>query len=121
MEDPVLEGCPTDVDIFVQSMDLTAALYWQEPTATDNSGQVDLTSSHELGERRGVGTINVQYTASDAASRVDSCTFPVSVELKEGNMNVEIRWDSLWEGWGKEGRGEKSLWCTLENKDSLQL
>ena len=58
----------------------TAVVTWMEPTATDNSGTVTLTSSHSSGSTFDIGTTTVTYTATDDASNTVSDTFTVTIE-----------------------------------------
>ena len=57
-----------------------AEVTWTEPTATDNSGIVTLTSSHSPGSTFDIGTTTVTYTATDDAFNTVSDTFTVTVE-----------------------------------------
>ncbi len=53
---------------------------WNEPTATDNSGQVSLSSrSHSPGSYFSTGSTQVTYIFSDAAGNTASCIFAVTV------------------------------------------
>ena len=58
----------------------TGVVTWSEPTASDNSGSVTLTSSHESGEAFPIGVTVVTYTAVDAASNMVSSSFAVLIE-----------------------------------------
>ena len=52
---------------------------WTPPTATDNSGMVNLTSDFWPGEWFFIGTIKVTYTATDASGNTAVCCFSVTV------------------------------------------
>ena len=53
---------------------------WAAPTASDNSGFVTLTSSHDPGTLFSVGTTEVNYTAVDPAGNMaEVCAFNVTI------------------------------------------
>ena len=53
---------------------------WNAPNATDNSGFVTLTSSHDPGTLFSVGTTEVNYTAVDPAGNMaEVCAFNVTI------------------------------------------
>ena len=86
-ENPSISGMPSDI---VQSTDAgssTAAVTWSEPTASDNSGSVTLTSSHSSGSTFAIGNTIVTYTAVDASSNSVNATFTVTV-----TGMCELRW-----------------------------
>ena len=56
-----------------------ATVTWEEPSASDNSGLVTLTSNHNSGESFSVGNTTVTYTAFDANGNNDSDIFTVTV------------------------------------------
>ena len=60
----------------------TAAMLWTPPTATDNSGAVTLTSSHNPGDLFNIGTTTVTYTATDSSSNEVTSSFDVIVAGK---------------------------------------
>ena len=47
--------------------------------ATDYSGSVDLTSTHNPNDTFPIGTTEVSYTASDAAGNTAYCNFTVTI------------------------------------------
>ena len=57
----------------------TATVTWTPPTATDNSGAVTLTSSHNPGDSFNIGRTAVTYTATDSSSNVATSSFDVIV------------------------------------------
>ena len=58
----------------------TAVVNWNEPTASDNSGMVTVSSSHSTGEMFPIGVTTVTYTAVDAASNIITETFSITIE-----------------------------------------
>ncbi len=60
----------------------TAVVTWNEPTASDNSGSVTLTSSHSSGDAFPIGETTVTYTAVDEAGNQVEDTFTVTIEGK---------------------------------------
>ncbi|XP_022109740.1 uncharacterized protein LOC110989561 isoform X3 [Acanthaster planci] len=80
-EDPVFTDCPSG---FVEPGDSggsSTSVQWTEPTATDNSGQVDVNRTHIPGSIFTVDTspVFVQYTAVDRSGNSNTCTFTVVV------------------------------------------
>ena len=63
----------------------TATVTWSEPTATDNSGQVTVSSNYGPGDSLPVGNTTVQYVATDSAGNNDTCSFEVIIT---GKMRV---------------------------------
>ena len=88
-ENPIISGTPQNID---QSTDPgldTAIVSWPEPTASDNSGYVTLSSSHEPGDSFSIGDTTVTYTAVDPYSNkaIKSFTVTVRGKLKGGSHN----------------------------------
>lgn len=81
VEVPVISGLPNDI---VQN---TAEVTWSPPTATDNSGSVFLTTSHEPRSSFSVGTTTVSYTASDSSNNIAIESFTVTIE---GNLQLNL-------------------------------
>ena len=76
----MISGIPSDS---VQSTDVgssTAVVTWSEPTTSDNSGKVNLTSSHSSGSTFSIGDTIVTYTAVDATSNSGNETFTITVK-----------------------------------------
>ena len=79
-EIPLVIGIPSDI---VQSANVgssTAVVTWLEPTASDNYGSVNLTSSHSSGSTFSIGDTIVTYTAVDAFSNSANETFTITVK-----------------------------------------
>ncbi|MCS4435330.1 HYR domain-containing protein [Aquiflexum gelatinilyticum] len=96
-EDPVISNCPPDFFVSNDEGECGAIFRLTEPTATDNSGFVDLVSNFKPGDFFPVGTTRVTYTATDAAGNQATCSFDVTVvdnELPEfgsvSDINVTV-------------------------------
>ena len=79
-ENPTLSGIPSDITQDTDSGLSTATVSWTEPTESDNSGQVTLTSSHSPGDSFSIGTTVVSYTATDSSSNTATDSFTITVE-----------------------------------------
>ncbi len=84
---PVIDNCPADVTAFLFS-GTAVEVTWTEPTASDNSGSVELTSTHLPGDQFGVGETTVTYTATDDAGNTATCSFVVTVEDHVGTDDL---------------------------------
>jgi hypothetical protein len=82
-EDPVISDCPANISVSNDAGSCGAIVNWTAPTATDNSGSVNLTSNFEPGSFFPVGTTVVTYTATDAAGNTATCSFEVTVSDNE--------------------------------------
>jgi hypothetical protein len=82
-EDPVISNCPENITVSNDAGSCGAIVNWTPPTATDNSGSVNLTSNFEPGSFFPVGTTTVTYTATDAAGNTATCSFEVTVSDNE--------------------------------------
>ncbi len=79
-EHPDITGIPTNITQDTDAELPTAVVEWPEPTATDNSGSVTLTSSHVPGETFAIGVTIVTYTAVDDASNLIMESFAIFIE-----------------------------------------
>ncbi|MEH6538431.1 MAG: HYR domain-containing protein, partial [Psychroserpens sp.] len=83
-EQPLINNCPaTDI---IQSNDIgscSAVVTWPQITASDNSGLVNLTSSHNSGDTFGIGSTEVIVTATDNSGNTITCSFNVIVNDDE--------------------------------------
>jgi hypothetical protein len=77
--DPVISGCPVDINTTADNNYCGANVSWTAPTASDNCPGVVLTSTHNPGDSFPLGTTTVTYTATDASGLTDICTFDVIV------------------------------------------
>ncbi|UJP64393.1 HYR domain-containing protein [Mongoliitalea daihaiensis] len=82
-EAPVIEDCPQNISVSNDAGACGAIVTWTEPTATDNSGSVTLTTDIEPGSFFPVGTTTVTYTAIDPSGNRTLCTFDVVVRDEE--------------------------------------
>ncbi|XP_030839163.1 hyalin isoform X2 [Strongylocentrotus purpuratus] len=78
-EKPVISGCPSDQNVTTDFGNATAVVTWTPPTATDNSGNQTLTSSHNSGDYFPIGNNTVTYTSTDGAGNTETCTFNLVV------------------------------------------
>lgn len=75
---PVFQNCPTDV--VVVATGTTTPATWTAPTATDNCGPVNVTSTHTPGSSFPVGTTTVSYNAVDGRGNgAAPCEFKVII------------------------------------------
>ena len=79
-EDPVISGTPADITQSTDDGVASAVVTWTPPTASDNSGQVTLTSSHNPGDTFTLGSTTVTYTAVDPNSNLMTDSFTVTIE-----------------------------------------
>ncbi|MEN2284533.1 HYR domain-containing protein, partial [Algoriphagus sp. SE2] len=82
-ENPTISDCPVEVIVETDPENCGAIVNWIEPTASDNSGSVTLTSNFEPGTIFPVGITTVVYTARDAAGNQSTCSFNVIVNDSE--------------------------------------
>ncbi|WP_205961614.1 HYR domain-containing protein [Pararhodobacter oceanensis] len=78
-EAPVISGMPSDISVQTEVGLSTAVVTWTEPTASDNTAVISLTSSHTSGDRFPIGDTDVTYTAEDAEGNKAEASFTVSV------------------------------------------
>lgn len=76
---PVISGCPSDIQVSSDVAGCSKAVSWTPPTASDNCGDVTLTSTHNPGAIFPVGTTEVIYTATDDYGNTAICNFDVIV------------------------------------------
>ena len=61
----------------------TAVASWQQPSATDNSGEpVTISSNFNSGDTFPIGITTVTYTATDTSGNEESATFTITVSGK---------------------------------------
>jgi hypothetical protein len=76
---PAIRNCPANFFGVVNTAINGAVGVWRMPTATDNCGFVNLTSTAISGQIFPVGTTAVTYTATDARNNTATCQFNVLV------------------------------------------
>ena len=79
---------PTNTNQNTNTASATATVMWTPPSATDNSGAVTLTSSHNPGDAFDIGTTTVTYTATDSSSNEATSAFDVIVAGKLTMLTV---------------------------------
>lgn len=76
---PVIRNCPANFFGVVNNAINGAVAVWRAPSANDNCGFVDLTTTATSGQIFPVGTSAVIYTATDARGNTATCQFNVLV------------------------------------------
>ncbi|XP_071785176.1 uncharacterized protein [Asterias amurensis] len=76
---PVISGCPANQVGTLATGSTSVALSWVEPTATDNSGAVSTSRTHQPGQSFSEGETPVTYTFSDSAGNQNTCSFLITV------------------------------------------
>ena len=80
MEMPVISGTPSDItQNIIPNRRAAVRVTWIPPTASDNSGEVTLTSSKQPGDRFDVGTTVVSYIARDPSQNFATSSFKVTI------------------------------------------
>ena len=81
-ENPKLENLPQNISVTSFIDKAYAKAYWREPSATDNSDVVTLSSNFKPGSKFFIGTTYVTYTAVDASGNTVKHAFTVTVTGK---------------------------------------
>ncbi|XP_030839157.1 hyalin isoform X4 [Strongylocentrotus purpuratus] len=89
-EKPVISGCQSDQNVTTNFGNATAVVTWTPPTATDNSGNQTLTSSHNPGDYFPIGNNTVTYTSTDGAGNTETCTFNLVVTDPMVNISLLV-------------------------------
>ena len=77
---PVITGCPIDIIVSAPPGETSIAVFWEPPTATDDSGVIAASySNYEPGDMFIRGTTTVNYGFEDEAGNVALCSFEVQV------------------------------------------
>ena len=88
MQIPDINNLPADITQPTDPNKATAAVFWDEPTGIDNSGQpVTLTSNPVSGSNFGIGFTIVWYNVTDVYGNTRTAIFVVTVE---GNYQVIV-------------------------------
>jgi regulation of enolase protein 1 (concanavalin A-like superfamily) len=76
---PLISNCPSNI-IATATSGSGANVNWTAPTASDNCGNVTLTSTHNPGDLFPIGVTTVTYTADDGNGNTATCSFDIQVE-----------------------------------------
>ena len=76
---PTIIGMPSNINLSASGNNCSALASWTQPTATDNCGTVNLTSTHTSGSSFNEGTTTVTYTATDGCGNSSTASFTVTV------------------------------------------
>jgi len=87
--EPVIEGCPSTINIMANNIGCTGIVTWTEPTLFGNSIGISMTSSYSSGDTFPLGTTTVTYAATNGTI-TDSCSFNIVV-----TSDIEVVFDSL--------------------------
>ena len=77
--DPVISNAPANINVALIAPNCSMPVSWTPPTATDNCGEVTITSTHNPNASFSAGTWPVTYTATDDYGNFSTCTFNVTV------------------------------------------
>ncbi|MGF1637997.1 MAG: HYR domain-containing protein [Cyclobacteriaceae bacterium] len=83
LQAPVINNCPANIRRATDAGKNTAVVSWFPPTATDNCGTPQLTTSYAPGQAVLVGTQPVTYTATDNFGNQATCQFTITVVDEE--------------------------------------
>ncbi len=75
---PVIQNCPANIFLVTNPVITSAVAVWKAPTASDNCGNVTLTSNYTSGTIFSVGSQTVVYTAIDAKNNTSTCSFTIN-------------------------------------------
>ncbi|XP_071824182.1 hyalin-like [Apostichopus japonicus] len=88
MTPPVVSNCPDTVSVSVPFGTQNTPISWIAPTATDDSGNVNVVPSHNPGFSFPIGLSVVTYTFADRTGNEASCTFLIFV-TEDADSNVD--------------------------------
>ena len=78
-ENPTLSNLPNSTTVSSKTGKDYAVVNWTEPTTTDNSGEVTVSSSRKPESQFYLGTTRVKYAAVDPSGNTAEYTFNVTV------------------------------------------
>jgi gliding motility-associated-like protein len=84
---PVFIHCPDDLLVKTDEWG-NANPVWDTPVVSGACGSVQLTTTHEPGQRMPPGKTRVTYTATDQYGAIGACSFTVTVESMEFLLNI---------------------------------
>ena len=79
---PYISGTPEHIDQSTDSNSPTAKVTWTPPTASDNSGVVELSTNHDTGSTFPIGSTTVTYTATDPSLNQVTSSFIITITGK---------------------------------------
>lgn len=91
---PTIKNIPANISVSNDPQQCGASVSWVPPTASDDVGVVEFTSTHQPGDIFPTGETLVTYTARDAANNVTLARFSITVsdtELPTIAFQKEIR------------------------------
>ncbi|XP_030829233.1 mucin-3A isoform X32 [Strongylocentrotus purpuratus] len=88
-ENPVLNGCPTNIVANASPGSSTTVVSWLAPVASDNSGSATLTVNRPPGSSFAIGSTQVTYTATDPTGNFVTCSFDIIV-LSSGDNTAPV-------------------------------
>ena len=83
IEDPLLSGVPTDMNLTTDPGVCGANVDWALPVATDNCGVSDLVSSYDPGDFFEIGTTTVSYSVADGSGNLVTSSFNITISDEE--------------------------------------
>ncbi|XP_070555182.1 uncharacterized protein [Ptychodera flava] len=86
IQSPVIVDCPEDIVISASEKKVNRVT-WKEPTVSDNSKDLSLTSNFQPGQAFGYGEHTVTYRAEDEGGNVAVCEFQVTVRDITGGIS----------------------------------
>ena len=88
-EEPPSITCPDDITEVADTGQPSTVVTWIGPTATDNSGQVTISTDISPGLLT-IGSQTITGTAVDGAGNVAQCTFTVLVQGKDSIISHSV-------------------------------
>ncbi|XP_033099724.1 uncharacterized protein LOC117103264 [Anneissia japonica] len=88
-EKPTIDNCPETMNYYVPSSSTSVLIIWDEPTASDNLAVTSFTPNMNSGTRRTSGTETITYTALDAASNMQTCSFVVNILVETNPRGIQ--------------------------------
>ena len=80
---PVFDSCPSSQIVYADELETTAIVTWEEPMASDNSGETVVPVQTEGQPSGSMFTQNyhvIEYTATDSSDMFSTCTFTITVQ-----------------------------------------
>ncbi|XP_072032242.1 hyalin-like isoform X2 [Amphiura filiformis] len=97
LEDPVIINCPSDISLHIVDSSKSARVWWMIPVATDNLGDVEISSTNTPGDSFPEGESIVLYVAQDSARNSVTCLFSVRllIPLSTLSYNSSVSLDRI--------------------------